>query len=356
MKCFSRPGVHSRTVASLIAGLAMAVSLPCWAQAEPQKLRVVGGLAGVNQYVRHEEPFWTQQLLRLSGGTTTAEIVPFDRAGIRGEEMLRLMQLGVVPFGTVLFSSVQDPELSAGDLAGLNPNMPTLRKTIAAFRPYLRKTLRERYNVELLAIYVYPAQVTYCKKPLKGMADLAGRRTRTSSPSQSDLIEALGGIPVRTGFAEIVANMRSDNIDCAITGTMSGNTIGLHEMTTHIHSMSINWGLSLFGANASAWNSLRPELRALLLQELPKLEQGIWAESDRETGEGIACNIGADTCSAGRKGKMIEVRESQANERRWRELFASKVLAGWIQRCGSHCAQVWNETIGPVAGVEAQGR
>ena len=63
-------------------------------------LRVVGGLAELNQYVRREEPFWTRELARLSGGRYTAEIVPFDRAGVPGTEMLRLLQLGVVPFGT----------------------------------------------------------------------------------------------------------------------------------------------------------------------------------------------------------------------------------------------------------------
>lgn len=350
---------HGPLVGVLVVGLALLMTLPVWAQspgASPVKLRIVGGLAGVNQFTRHEEPFWTRQLPKLTGGSVTAEILPFDRAGIRGEEMLRLMQLGIVPFGTALLSqsSIQDPELSAPDLAGLNPDMASIRKTIAAFRPYLKKTLRERYGIELLSVYVYPAQVVYCRAPMKGLSDLAGRRTRTSSPSQSDLVEALGGIPVRTSFAEIVPNMRSGNTDCAITGTMSGNTIGLSDITSHMHSMALTWGLSIFGANSAAWDALRPEVRNMLAQELPRLEQNIWAEADRETGEGIACNIGADACSAGRKGKMVLVQESPADERKGREIFASTVLARWVQRCGPQCAQVWNQTVGPVVGIDAK--
>ena len=47
--------------------LAMALT-PTTTAASPQvKLRVVGGLAGLNQYVQHEEPFWSQELARLSG-------------------------------------------------------------------------------------------------------------------------------------------------------------------------------------------------------------------------------------------------------------------------------------------------
>lgn len=323
-----------------------------------KRLRVVGGLAGVNQYTRQEEPFWTKELPRLTGGKVNAEIVPFDRAGIRGQEMLRLMQLGVVPFGTVLLalSAAQEPVFAAPDLAGLSPDLKAARTVVSAFRPYLEKTLRERYGIELLAIYAYPSQVVFCNKPFASLADLNGRRTRISSPPQADLVEALGGVPVQTGFAEIMANMKSGNIECVITGTMSGNTIGLPEVTTHVHSMAINWGLSIFGANAGAWNALPPEVRDTLRRELPRLEQAIWAEAERETGDGIACNTGSPSCVDGRKGKMVEVKPSPTDDARRRTIFAGTVLTRWVHRCGAQCAQVWNETIGPAVGIEARAR
>src|SRR5512133_319843 len=99
-----------RRAAPLLAGvLLLSTSL---AQAPPtpppqklQKLRIVGGLADLNQYTRNEAPFWTQTLARLSAGKYDADIVPFDRAGVPGADMLRLIQLGVVPFGTALLSS-----------------------------------------------------------------------------------------------------------------------------------------------------------------------------------------------------------------------------------------------------------
>ena len=340
---------------SLVAGGAPADAQP---PAGPQRLRIVGGLANVNQYTRHEEPFWTRELPRLTGGRFTAEVVPFDRAGLRGQEVLRMVQLGAVPFGTALLSisSAEDPELGAADLAGLNGNIAALRRSVAAFRPYLETLLRERYGAELLALYTYPAQVVFCTKPFSGLADLAGRRVRTSSPSQSDLVEALGGTPVTTGFAEILPQIKSGNVECAITGTMSGNTIGLHEATSHVHAMAINWGLSAFVANGAAWKALPAEVQALLRRELPKLEQAVWAESEKETAEGLACNAGSPACTAGRKGHMTVVQVSAADEKRRREIFASTVLPRWVQRCGTPCANAWNQTVGPVAGVQAIAR
>ncbi|MDH5537890.1 MAG: TRAP transporter substrate-binding protein [Rhizobacter sp.] len=321
----------------------------------PERLRIVGGLGKLHQYTRHELPFWTRDLPRLSGGRASAEIVPFDQAGLSGNEMLRLIQIGAVPFGTALLPlvAVQDPELGAPDLAGLNPDMATLRKHFAAFRPYLEQRLRERWGIEALAVYVYPAQVTFCNKPFSGLADLAGRRIRSSNPAQSDLVEALGAVPVQTSFADIVPKLRSGDIACAITGTMSGNTIGLHEVTTHVHTMAANWGLAVFGANTAAWNALSPELRRVLRLELPRLEQAIWDDADRETGEGLECNRGGTACVNGNKGRMQVVNETPSDVRRWRDIVVSTVLPRWVQRCGPQCAVVWNNTLGPVTGIEA---
>jgi len=335
-------------------GAAPAVAQP---HPEPaQRLRIVGGLSGLNVFVNHEEPFWTRELARLSGGRHGADIVPFDRAGIRSQEVMTLLRLGVLPFATVQASSagIKDAEILALDLAGLNPDMKTLRRTVAAFRPYLETMLRARHGIEALALYVYPAQVVFCKQPWNGLDGLKGRRVRTSGPTQADWIEALGGRPVTTSFIDILPNLRGGNIDCAITGTMSGNTIGLHELTTHIHPMAITWGLSIFAANSAAWAALPPDLQVLLRRELPRLEQAVWDEAERETDDGLACNVGAASCRKGRRGQMTALAITAADEVRRRAIFSTTVLPRWVQRCGEGCAAVWNRSIGSVAGVEAR--
>ena len=334
-----------------MARAAMAADMP-----PALHLRIVGGLGSLNQFTRHEQPFWETELARLSGGRYTAEIVPFDRAGIRSQEMLTLVQLGAVPFATTQVSGgiTKDPELTAPDLAGLNPDMASMRRSVAAFRPYLEGMMRQRYGIEVLAVYVYPAQVVYCKKPFDGLKGLAGLRVRTSGPAQSDWIEALGGKPVTTGFGDIIPYLNRDELDCAVTGTMSGNTVRLDQATTHIHPMAISWGLSLFAANGAAWNALPQDLRALLKRELPRVEREIWDESERETADGLACNIGAPDCKGGRRGHMTQVPASPADENLRRHIFASVVLPRWLQRCGPQCAEMWNRTLANSAGVQAR--
>ena len=181
---------------------------------------------------------------------------------------------------------------------------------------------------------------------------MTGRRIRISSAPQADWVSSLGAIPVQTPLAKIVDSVRSGDIDCAITGTMSGNTIGLHEVTSHVQTMPVNWGVAAFVANGATWNALPKELQSLLRRELPKLEQAIWAEAEKETSEGIACNTGAPTCVSGSKGRMTAIKPSAADAARGRDALLKDVLPGWLKRCGPQCNEVWSQTVGPVSGID----
>jgi TRAP-type C4-dicarboxylate transport system substrate-binding protein len=356
--CLSRFGRRAARWLTAASVMAMVATMPIFtARAdEPVQLKVVGGLAGVSQYERLEKPFWEHRIEALSNGRIQAEVHAFDRSGLPGQEMLQLMRLGIVPFGTALLAVVSgdEPELNAVDLPALNPDMQALRKTVALYRPHLQQMLRAKFGVELLAVYAYPAQVIFCAKPFTGLSDLAGRRIRTSSVGQSEMMTALGAIPVLTPFAEIVNSIRTGVVDCAITGTLSGNEIGLPNVTSYIYPMAISWGLSFFGANAAVWEALPPDLRATLREAISGLEREIWDAADRETAVGLACDIGAPECgnehSAGHMKLVPVTAQDEATRKR---LLVESVLPSWIQRCGSDCVDAWNRELAPALGIKA---
>ncbi len=340
----------------LQALLLIAALAPGQAKAEePLRLKVIGGLADVSQYVRYEEPFWRRRLAELTDGKVVGEIAAFDRAGFRAEEMLQLMRLGVVPFGTALLAVVssEEPEFNAVDLPALNPDFASLRQTVRLYRPHLRRILQERYGIELLAVYTYPAQVTWCSRPFTGLADLAGRRVRTSSVGQVEILEALGATPVVIPFAGVVQAMRNGVVECAVTGTLSGNTVGLQDVTTHIHTMALTWGVSVFGANQEAWRALPQSARDAIQRGLAELEDSIWEGAARETGEGLDCNVGRPSCTTGRRGNMTIVPVTPADDARRRSLLVQTVLPRWVDRCGVDCADAWNRYLGPALGIPA---
>jgi len=341
-------------LASLITATGVAHAADAAQVNAPLKLRIVGGLASLHQFERHEAPFWNRELARLSQGKYSAEIVAFDSAGVPGGDMLRLVELGVVPFCTMLMSALltAHPHYAASDLAGLNVDFASLKKSVAASRAYLESRLRAEHNVQLLAIYTYPAQVVFCKQAFSGLTDLQGRQVRVSSPSQADFFQALGARPVMTPFRQIVAHIRSGDVDCAVTGTMSGYTLGLHQVTTHIHTLPITWGLAIFAANKKAWDSLPPDLRSLISRELPALESAVWQESGRETAEGLACNTGVGACPAGPAGHMTVVAAQPADDVLRRRALEQTVLPRWLARCApENCATLWQQTVGPALNI-----
>lgn len=352
-----RRGDMARLLGLLLAALGFVAAGRAMAE-PPTHLQVVGGLAGIAQYKQYEEPFWSEKIGVMSKGRIQASIRPFDRSGLQGQDMLGMLRLGVVPFGTVILSVVagDEPELSAVDLPGLNPDIGALRTSVSVYRPHLAQALAQRYGIELLGVYAYPAQVVFCKGAIGNLEDLRGKRVRTSSVAQSEFVSALGAEPVITPFAEIVDAVSGDVVDCAITGTLSGNEIGLSDVTTHVHEMAISWGVAIFGANQAAWQALPKDLQEIVRSGIVELEEDIWRSAERETVRGIACDIGADGCNGGNVGHMTLVPVSTADDELRRKLLIDVVLPRWIDRCGSQCIATWNRTLAPVAHVTIPSR
>ncbi|MGN6580784.1 MAG: TRAP transporter substrate-binding protein [Bordetella sp.] len=342
--------------------LALAFLMSCAAHAradtqEPIRLQIVGGLAGVTQYTKIEQPFWQSGIEALSDGKISASIRPLNGGGLRSQEILQLMRLGVVTFGTAILSDVEGeaPELNAVDLPALNPDVATLRKSVDAFRGHLRDLLRDRFDVELLGVYVYPAQVLFCAKPFKGFDDLSGRKVRTSSVGQSEMMAALGAVPTILPFTQITAALRDGIVDCAITGTLSGYEIGLPEVSTAVHTFAISWGVSIFGANEAYWNSLPADVREIIRHGVSQLEENIWSQAQADTELGLACDAGKASCPTGKPRRpMTVVPTSAADQARRRRLLTDVVLPHWFARCGQDCVASWDKYLKPIHDIEAK--
>ncbi len=341
--------LSSAVVAALCIGSAVAQDLP------QVHLKIVGGLGNVSQYRNFEEPFWTRTVRERSGGRVTAEISPSDSVGLRQVEILQLMRLGVIPFGTASLSAIatEDAEAAGLDLAGLNPDISSLRKHIAAYRETLVKLYRERYNVEVLSIYTYPAQVAFCNTPIQSLRDLSGKRVRVASVTHGDLIDGLGGRAVNLPFNQMIDALRRRAVDCAITGTLSGNSVRIFEVANHVYALPISWGPNILSVNLKFWEGLPEPVRQFLRHNLAELEDQIWANAERETLEGLNCNTGRGECTLGVRANMTLVPVRADDDVLLKRILREVILPRWADRCGDECAETWNATIGRLSGLQA---
>jgi hypothetical protein len=147
--------------------------------------------------------------------------------------------------------------------------------------------------------------------------------------------------------------MQRGVVDCAVTGSLSGNTAGLAEVSSHIFPMYLGWSIDVRAINLTTWNRLTPEDQAFLQQQFNVLEDRLWQIGEESITEGDNCNTGKDPCTLGKKANltMVPVRADEADIHK--KLMETAVLRNWAERCGAACAQEWNNTIGPILGLAA---
>ncbi len=348
-------------VLALAGGLiaTAAATAPATAQELPKvHLKVVGAWSNLSQYKNFEQPFWTKQLTERSKGSVTAEITGFNEMGLKGAEIFRLMRLGVLDFGSTVLGYVaaDDAHNEAIDLAGLAADIQTARKLSDAYKPVLDALYRERFGIQVLGIWPYPAQVIYCNGEIKGLADLKGKKVRTGNRTLAEFVEALGGTGVTISFGEVVPALQNKVVDCAITGTLSGNAAKWYEVSTHLYALPVGWSQVMHAVNLRTWERLDPKLRDFLKAEIARLEDEIWKAADAETQEGIDCNIGKASCTQGTKANMTLVPVSNADRELLTKVLNDVVVPKWAARCPGDCVKTWNDSVGKVVGIVAQAK
>jgi TRAP-type C4-dicarboxylate transport system substrate-binding protein len=324
------------------------VALPARSQELPTlHLKVVGGLGQTVQYTNFEEPFWSKELAERSDGRITAEVTPYDQDGLSGADLLQLTRLGAITIGDVPLAQVasEDPEVAGVDLAGLNLDIESLRHSVDAYQSVLADIYRERHRVELLGVWTNPAQVVFCNRPIKGLADLKGLKVRVASAMHADFVEGLGGVGINIPYDGLMDALRKHVVDCAITGAISGYKIGLPTVTDYVSSVTVSWGPNILIANHDAWRRFDPSARGFLTSQINGLGDKLWQDADRETQEGIACLTGGP-CTAGPAAHMTLVPTTDADRALVHKTLLDTVLPRWAARCGDQCVANWNQTIG----------
>lgn len=344
-------------LSSLIAGGLLAA--PALAQEVVKdlpatKLTVVGGLSNLTAYQNFEYPFWTKTVTELSDGKVTADIKGFNDMGLKGPEVMRLLGQGVLPFGsaTLSYFAGDDAINEAIDLAGLAPTIEIAREVTDAFAPVYEKFYAAN-GVKVLGFSTYAAQVLFCNAPVEKLSDLKGKKVRTSSRTQAEFVEAVGGSSVTIPFPEVVPALQNKVVDCGITGSMSGYSAKWYEVGTHLYALPVNWNQQIHAVNMDYWNKIDPKVQDFLQANLKTVYDGIWDAAARETQEGLDCNTGADSCPHPEKGKMKLVIPSDEDREALKKITADIVVPKWAERCSDQCITDFNASIGKMLGFTA---
>src|SRR5947208_8290500 len=239
--------------------LAGAIASDAGAQDLPKSQFKVIGLNSPTPVSIHDEvPFWRKTIVEASKGAITADINPLDQMGIDDKTMLRLLKLGVMDFAGMDISKMagDDPRFEACDLAGLTLDPDEARAACNAYRDVIDRQMQKNWNAKLLAFGGNTPQVFWCREVVSGLDSCRGKKIRVFNNTMRDFLGGLGATSVSMAFAEVVPALNNAVVDCAVTGSLSGNTAGWAEVSKSLYSVSLCWSVNVLAVNLSTWNRL----------------------------------------------------------------------------------------------------
>lgn len=315
----------------------------------------------IPQYLRVDIPRLREGIPERSGGRIQVTLASWPERNLTGPDLLRVLRAGQIDLGGIALPTVAGdvPLLDIIDLAGLLTSHEQGRKVADAMMPEINKEL-ERVGVRFIATYPFPAQVFFCRDPIASLKDLKGKRVRTPGGSQNDFIQAIGAQPVAIGFPEVYSALERGVVDCAVTGAATGNGARWYEVTRHLYTLPVQWGVAAYGVNLAWWNRLDPPVREFLQKVMNEVQEEQWKLGLELTDDGIACNAGQrETCKIGRvveNRPMTITRATPGDMEILRNSLTSVVLPAWVKRCGERCGETYNRIVAPITGVKFEMR
>ena len=269
MKFLTRVGVSLAALATLLpANLVSAGAI------ELKLAYFVGDQHAMSQWLVK----WANNLERDSGGRITVKRFPGSQMGpvqqhydfVRtGQADVAWFLHGATPGRFPLTEIVQVPYLVGSAEIGTKVlNDSELRsKYIDA----------EHRGVKVLLLLTHqPGNVHTTKKPIHAIEDMKGLRLRFASPTIRDFIAALGGTPVGVVPTEQVEQLQKGTIDGVFIDYGGAGIAfkmgGILKYSTEMYSYVSSFGVAM---NPDFWNTLPPDLQALVTKSMTGVEKEV---------------------------------------------------------------------------------
>ena len=221
---------------------------------------------------------WANNVERESGGRITVKRFPGSQMGpvqqhydfVRtGQADVAWFLHGATPGRFPLTEIVQVPYLVGSAEIGTKVlNDSELRsKYIDA----------EHRGVKVLLLLTHqPGNVHTTKKPIRTIEDMKGLRLRFASPTIRDFIAALGGTPVGVVPTEQVEQLQKGTIDGVFIDYGGAGIAfkmgGILKYSTEMYSYVSSFGVAM---NPDFWNTLPPDLQALVTKSMTGVEKEV---------------------------------------------------------------------------------
>jgi len=202
--------------------------------------------------------YWVKEIEKRTDGRVKFRSF-YAGSLLKVNETFKAVRSGAVPIGTTSAAAVsgQIPALSYIEAMAGMPN--TAAGFLEAAKPLhaaMDKLFRER-GLRLLFTQPSFGTVVVCRdKFMKTPADWKGAKVRGAGRWQVQQLVALGAGAVALDPAEQYLGLQQGTIDCALSVNWLALSLKLHEVAPKITELRVPVNISLYIANAKAWNKV----------------------------------------------------------------------------------------------------
>ena len=270
----------------ILVAVLLALATPVAAQPKPVAWDMVMNV-GLVHFVGEREKEFVEDVKKRTGGQLVITLRPPGELPYKLPEYLRAVGQGSAQMGDVYMGFLAgDSKLAV--LTGLPFLVGTpeeLKKAMTVLEPAIREDFA-RFGADILTWYTWPEQNFFGRgKPVVSVDDLKGRKIRTTSPEQSELVKRLGGVPLSLPAPEVPAAAQRGVMEGVITAGFNLYFSKWYEFTEWAYLPNIHiGGPAYILINKGALAALSPEVRrglqeaaqafqARMLRDIPAREQ-----------------------------------------------------------------------------------
>jgi TRAP-type C4-dicarboxylate transport system substrate-binding protein len=248
----------------------------------------------VNEYPATSLPGEGDSVFATRVGELTSrrvEIRPvFDaKSGLKSADQLVAARDGKVELADTFAGalSAHDPFFLLSSLPFVTSSEDDARRLYDLARPQYEAIL-SRFNQKLLFATPWPPSGIWAKRTIATPAEVAALKIRTYDATSNEVFMRLGASASNVSFADLMAKLKSGEIDAALTSGDGGVGRKLWDYFDHFTAIEYAIPLSLVTINLDAWKSLDADTQSAFTKAAAEIEARQWERAKRRVAENYA--------------------------------------------------------------------